>query len=71
MASHDAGPTVEDLLDDPVALAVMRADHIDPDDFRALLGEMAVRLRSLRLRHRTAGPSGGSEPRTPEMPSSH
>jgi hypothetical protein len=38
-------PTVRDLLSDPVILAVMEADGVDPDGLEADLSETARALR--------------------------
>lgn len=45
MASFHQNLTVDQLLNDPVTLAVMRADRIDPASFRAMLAGQARRLR--------------------------
>jgi hypothetical protein len=41
MDRHDGEPTLADLLSDPVTLAVMNADGVDPDDLAATLTGMA------------------------------
>ncbi len=45
MASFHQNLTVDQLLNDPMTLAVMRADRIDPASFRAMLAGQARRLR--------------------------
>lgn len=45
MASSHQNLTVDQLLNDPMTLAVMRADRIDPASFRAMLAGQAKRLR--------------------------
>ncbi len=44
MASHRKELTVDQLLDDPVILAVMRADRVDPVRLRAMLARLATSL---------------------------
>lgn len=48
MASHCIDLTVDQLLNDPMTLAVMRADGVDPISFKAMLAGQAARLREAR-----------------------
>jgi hypothetical protein len=41
--------TIDDLLSDPVALSLMRADHVDPIELHGILRVLALRLRSRRF----------------------
>ena len=41
--------SLEQLLSDPVALAMMEADQVDPVAFRQMLDKMSQRLRHDRL----------------------
>jgi hypothetical protein len=41
--------TIDDLLSDPVALSLMRADHIDPIELQGILRVLARRLGSRRF----------------------
>lgn len=45
MASYSKALTIDQLLNDPMTLAVMRADHVDPSSLKALLVLTAARLR--------------------------
>ncbi len=45
MASQCNDLTIDQLLDDPMTLAVMRADGVDPISFKAMLAGQAARLR--------------------------
>lgn len=45
MASYSKAPTIDQLLNDPMTLAVMRADRVDPASLKALLVLTAARLR--------------------------
>ncbi|GLS23342.1 hypothetical protein GCM10007874_63620 [Labrys miyagiensis] len=45
MASHCIDLTVDQLLNDPMTLLVMRADGVDPVSFKAMLAGQAARLR--------------------------
>jgi hypothetical protein len=45
MASHSIDMTVDQLLNDPMTIAVMRADGVDPVSFKAMLAGQAARLR--------------------------
>ena len=42
-------PSLEQLLSDPVALAMMEAGQVDPVAFRQMLDRMSHRLRHDRL----------------------
>jgi len=44
MDRHDSEPTLADVLSDPVTLAVMNADDVDPDDLAATLTGMAAKF---------------------------
>jgi hypothetical protein len=44
MDRYDDEPTLADVLSDPVTLAVMRADGIDPDGLTATLTGMAAKF---------------------------
>ncbi|WP_448954547.1 hypothetical protein [Labrys neptuniae] len=44
MAQRGCNMTVDQLLDDPMTLALMRADGVDPTSLRALLARTARRL---------------------------
>jgi adenylate cyclase len=44
MDRHDGEPTLADVLSDPVTLAVMNADDVDPDDLAATLTGMAAKF---------------------------
>jgi hypothetical protein len=48
MASHCNDLTVDQLLNDPMTLAVMRADGVDPVSFKTMLAGQAARLREAR-----------------------
>lgn len=48
MASHCNDLTVDQLLNDPMTLAVMRADGVDPISFKVMLAGQAARLREAR-----------------------
>jgi hypothetical protein len=45
MASHCIDLTVDQLLNDPMTLLVMRADGVDPVSLKAMLAGQAARLR--------------------------
>lgn len=45
MASYSKALTIDQLLNDPMTLAVMRADRVDPSSLKALLVLTATRLR--------------------------
>ncbi|PLP55910.1 hypothetical protein CYK37_28070 [Mesorhizobium loti] len=45
MAFYSKALTIDQLLNDPVTLAVMRADRVDPASLKALLVHTAARLR--------------------------
>jgi hypothetical protein len=45
MASYSKALTIDQLLNDPMTLAVMRADRVDPASLKALLVLTAARLR--------------------------
>lgn len=45
MAFHSKTLTIDQLLNDPMTLAVMRADRVDPASLKALLLLTAARLR--------------------------
>lgn len=53
---------VADLLDDPVAQAVLRRDGLSREDVFAELAPVADALSSRRRRLRRAGPWGFAEP---------
>jgi hypothetical protein len=40
--------TLEDLLADPMILALRRADHVDPKSFESMLRSTALRLKTDR-----------------------
>ncbi|MBN8942373.1 MAG: hypothetical protein J0H01_22900 [Rhizobiales bacterium] len=44
MASHRKELTVDQLLDDPLILAVMRADRVDPARLRVMLARLSASL---------------------------
>ncbi len=44
MAQHGCNMSVEQLLNDPMTLALMRADGVDPASLRAMLAGLARRL---------------------------
>jgi hypothetical protein len=44
MDRYDDEPTLADVLSDPVTLAVMRADGVDPDGLTATLTGMAAKF---------------------------
>ena len=50
-----AAPTVDELLADSLVQAVMRADHVEPQALRTLLGRSARRLADSRRARRRAG----------------
>ena len=45
MASHCTDLTVDQLLNDPMTLLVMRADGVDPASLKTMLAGQAIRLR--------------------------
>ncbi|WP_413991301.1 hypothetical protein ACMDCR_04110 [Labrys okinawensis] len=45
MASHCIDLTVDQLLNDPMTIAVMQADGVDPISLKAMLAGQAARLR--------------------------
>lgn len=49
MAWFDREPTIDQLMSDPVALAMMEADHVDPIAFKQMLDKMSQRLRRDRF----------------------
>jgi hypothetical protein len=51
--SLNQGPTIDDLLADSLIRTVMRADHVEPQALRALLGGAAGRLAARRRRAAT------------------
>lgn len=58
MATFHQNLTVDQLLNDPVTLAVMRADRIDPASFRAMLAGQARRLREAKAAAADTLPAG-------------
>ena len=77
--SFSPAPTVDELLADGLVQAVMQADHVEPDELRALLGGVAQRI----FRRREGEPKarvlatprivwrprpGGANARTPALP---
>jgi len=47
-------PTLEDMLSDSIVKAVMRADAVDPDELGAMLGKVALALRTQSVRRASA-----------------
>lgn len=47
--------TLEELLNDPLTRAVMRADRVDPSELETMLGFVASALRSAAGRVKAAG----------------
>jgi hypothetical protein len=39
-------PDIEDLLNDPVTMAIMRCDRVNPSDLRLLVDDVRTGLRS-------------------------
>jgi hypothetical protein len=52
--SFSHAPTVDELLADGLVQAVMRADHVEPNELRALLGGVAGRIARRREGERKA-----------------
>jgi hypothetical protein len=48
MASRNNDPTIDQLLNDPVTIAVMQADRVDLDALQAMLRGVAARLQDAR-----------------------
>ena len=46
MAFQYRALTIDQLLNDPMTLAVMQADHVDPAALKAMLVRTAARLRA-------------------------
>ena len=44
MAPHCQEPTIQDLLNDPLTQAVMKADSVDPQALRRMLGSVALEI---------------------------
>lgn len=44
MATHAPHPLIDDLLRDPMIIAVMRADRVDPIELRTMLYTLADEL---------------------------
>ena len=53
MASRN-DPSIDQLLNDPVTIAVMRADKVDPDALQTMLRGVARRLHDARDASRAA-----------------
>jgi len=78
--SFSPAPTVDELLADGLVQAVMQADHVEPDELRALLGGVALRIVRRREGERMAARvsptprivwrprAGGANARTPALP---
>lgn len=48
MSFYYRGPTIDQLMSDPVTLAMMEADHVDPVVFKQMLDRTSRRLRADR-----------------------
>lgn len=48
MSLYYKGPTIDQLMSDPVTLAMMEADNVDPVTFRQMLDRTSRRLRADR-----------------------
>jgi hypothetical protein len=48
MRWYDRDPTLEEILSDPIFVALMKADDIDPHELRAMLTQVAAVSRSAR-----------------------
>lgn len=48
MSFYSKDPTIDQLLSDPVTLAMMEADHVDPVVFKQMLDRTSRRLRADR-----------------------
>jgi hypothetical protein len=44
MPTHCSEPTIQDLLNDPLTRAVMKADSVDPQALRRMLGSVALEI---------------------------
>jgi hypothetical protein len=48
MRWYDRDPTLQEILSDPIFVALMRADNVDPFELEAMLKEVAAVSRSVR-----------------------
>ena len=48
MRWYDRDPTLEEILSDPIFVALMQADKVDPLELEAMLKELAAVSRSVR-----------------------
>ena len=44
MPTHCYEPTIQELLNDPLTRAVMKADSVDPQALRRMLGSVALEI---------------------------
>jgi hypothetical protein len=63
MSSWNKNLTIDQLLNDPVTLAVMEADKVNPDALKAMLRGLAARLKGAAIEIATpkdaiSGPAG-------------
>ncbi|MDH7798405.1 hypothetical protein QBC99_004468 [Beijerinckia sp. GAS462] len=56
---------IDDLLDDTLIQAIMRADHVNPADVRAIWREAADKLKPSEISSDGPPPAGGRRPNTP------
>jgi hypothetical protein len=55
-------PTLDELLDDPLTQAAMRADHVDLPALRTLLGAAAGRVAASRAREPQPAEAAAAKP---------
>jgi hypothetical protein len=48
MRWYDRDPTLEEILSDPIFVALMQADKVDPLELEAMLKQVATVSRSVR-----------------------
>jgi hypothetical protein len=48
MRWYDHEPTLEEILSEPIFVALMKADRIDPHELQAMLKQVAALSRSVR-----------------------
>ena len=54
MYRHNAEPTVEELLDDPIGRLLMARDGLQPEQVRACVGNARQKLRDREAQEREA-----------------